>query len=250
MSSSSFSDLASNNESDILETSHLCFKNTSGLHDLVENKVEANVAKMISPAISKKKSFANDFNQNNKREKLCSTKKCICLLLVFMFLAMDILLNIFFVTDSFEKAPSFIEYDISHSLIDLWFISIARDLFLFIIILCVAIRHKFISGFIKFIHKKYISAFLTLIMYSFAMIKMLLHSDTRQVKQNSMFMFIWNVIAGFLFFICWYMLRLLKHKILNYRKTDIDGGDLDENAKEEDIFIGRNLIIFLKPVKI
>ena len=75
------------------------------------------------------------------------------------------------------------------------------------------------------------------------MIKMLLHADTLQVRQNNMFMYIWNVIAGFLFFICWYMLRLLKHKQSNYRKTDIDGGDLDENAKEEDIFIGKSLFI-------
>jgi len=71
------------------------------------------------------------------------------------------------------------------------------------------------------------------------MIKMLLHSDTRQVKQSSMLMFIWNVAAGFLFFISWYMLRLLNHKQLNYRKTDIDGGDLGENGNEEDIFIGK-----------
>jgi len=71
------------------------------------------------------------------------------------------------------------------------------------------------------------------------MIKMLLHSDTRQVKQSSMLMFIWNVVAGFLFFISWYMLRLLNHKQLNYRKTDIDGGDLGENGNEEDIFIGK-----------
>ena len=32
------------------------------------------------------------------------------------------------------------------------------------------------------------------------------------------------------------MLRLLNHKQLNYRKTDVDGGDLGENANEEDIF--------------
>ena len=68
---------------------------------------------------------------------------------------------------------------------------------------------------------------------------MLLHSDTQQVKQSSMLMFIWNVAAGFLFFISWYMLRLLNHKQLNYRKTDVDGGDLGENANEEDIFIGK-----------
>ena len=76
------------------------------------------------------------------------------------------------------------------------------------------------------------------------MIKMLLHSDTRQVRQNNMFMYIWNVIAGFIFFICWYMLRLLKYKQSNYRKTDCESAD--EQYNEKDAFIGMIFVILFK----
>jgi hypothetical protein len=74
-------------------------------------------------------------------------------------------------------------------------------------------------------------------MYSFAMIKMLVHADQRVPDRNSMIMFIWNIFAGVLFFISWYMLALLKSKRSSYTKTDVDGGDLGDNALEEDILI-------------
>lgn len=77
-------------------------------------------------------------------------------------------------------------------------------------------------------------------MYSFSMAKMLLHTDKRQnPDQNNMIMFIWDIAASFLFFISFYMLALLKLKKSNYQKTDVDGGDLGDNAGEEDIFIGK-----------
>jgi hypothetical protein len=89
------------------------------------------------------------------------------------------------------------------------------------------------------VHKKYISALLCLAMYSFAMIKMLLHADQRVPQQHNMIMFIWNIIAAVLFFLSWYMMSLLNLKNSNYFKTDVDGGDLGESAPtEDDIFLG------------
>jgi hypothetical protein len=94
------------------------------------------------------------------RSKMCCTRKCFCCFLIACFICVDILVNIFFVTDQFQIAPSFIGYHISTSLLDLWCISIARDCCLLFILIFVVIRHRFISGFVKFVHKKYISAFL------------------------------------------------------------------------------------------
>lgn len=222
----------------------------SGISDTIKRpKLKAKSKKKFS-----KKSSRIDQEKRDEESclqsvgNMCCSRKCFCVGLIAVFISMDILVNLFFVTESFKKTPDFSNYHINSSLIDVWFISMARDLVLFVVVTFVAIRHKFISGFVKFVHKKYISAFLCLMMYSFAMIKMLLHSDTRQVKQNNMFMLMWNVFAGFLFFISWYMLRLLKHKQSNYRKTDIDGGDLDENGNEEDIFIG-NLFLSVSAIQ-
>lgn len=181
----------------------------SGISDTIKHS-KSKSKKRFSKKINRlEQETREEINFYQRSDKMCCTRKCFCCFLIALFVIVDILLNIFFVTDSFQIMPSFNGYNISSSLLDIWIISIARDLILALILICVVIRHKFISGFVKFVHKKYISAFLCLIMYSFAMIKMLLHSDTRQVKQSSMFMFLWNVIAGFLFFINWYMLRYI-----------------------------------------
>jgi hypothetical protein len=123
-----------------------------------------------------------------------------------------------------------------------WVISLVRDAVLLLVILTVGIRHKFIHQFIRFVHKKYVSALLCLIMYSYSMLKMLLHSDQaftdqRPSDNTSMLMFLWNIISAFLFFIAWYMLALLKPKESFYQKTNVDGGDAGENEVEEDIFL-------------
>lgn len=122
-------------------------------------------------------------------------------------------------------------------------ISVVRDCVLFLILLTVAIKHSLVYGLIRFVHKKYVSGFLCLIMYSYAMLKMLLHSDqafidNRASDNTSMLMFLWNIISAFMFFIVWYMLALLKLKECNYQKTNIDGGDMEGEAEaEEDIFL-------------
>jgi hypothetical protein len=210
---------------------------------------------------SSQKRIKQSLNNNNNtqthiiqqnREMNCCTKKCACIFLITLNISFDIIFNAFFVTKSFTKWPfenlfSYSRmanekkwsYEFSTSLFDVWTVSVMRDLFLLIVVCISGIKHHKIYYFIKFIHQKYIAAFLCLIMYSFAMIKMLVYADQRQIvdKQN-MCMFIWNIIAAFCFFISFYMLALLKPKECSYRKTDVDGGDLGEIAGEEDIFIG------------
>jgi hypothetical protein len=121
------------------------------------------------------------------------------------------------------------------SLVDVWAISILRDIFLFIIGLVVLIHHRIIHIFIKNFHRKYISALLCLLMYSYAMLKLLIHADNRKTNISNVFICIWNIIAAFLFFIVWYMLSLLK--LFDYKKTNVDGGE-NENGDEADIFLG------------
>lgn len=176
-------------------------------------------------------------NQAEQESTMCCNKKCTCVAFIAIYISFDVLFNAFFVTSAFTKQPAFSDYTIESSLVDVWLISVARDLVLTFVILMVGIRHQLISGFVKFVHKKYISSFLCLVMYSFAMIKMLIHADKRVPDRSSMIMFIWNIFAGILFFISWYMLALLKSKSSNYQKTDVDGGDLGDNAPEEDILI-------------
>lgn len=146
------------------------------------------------------------------------------------------------ITKSFNKLPTYENFNIKTSTYDVWIISIVRDVLLFLIILIIAIRHRLVYSLIRFIHKKYLSAFLCLIMYSYSMLKMLLHSDQafnnkRSPDNTSMLMFIWNIIAAFLFFIVWYSISLLKLKECNYQKTNIDGSDMGDNDGEEDIFL-------------
>nr|QUF59444.1 ATP-binding cassette transporter Abcb9 [Brachionus angularis] len=170
-----------------------------------------------------------------------NAKKLTCCILITIYISLDVFLNVFFVTKSFTRLPwlsneSKDVYKIESSLIDVWTISIARDLFLAILLFIVLIRDQLVHPFIKYIHQKYISSFLCLLMYSFCMVKMLLHADQRkQTDKINMFMFIWNIVASFLFFITIYMLALLKPKqSANYQKTDLDGTD---NNLEEDILI-------------
>jgi hypothetical protein len=106
----------------------------------------------------------------------------------------------------------------------------------------VSIHHRIIHSFIKNVHRKYISAVLCLLMYSYAMIKLLIHTDNRPKNNINVLMCIWNIIAAFLFFIVWYALSLLK--LFDYKKTNIDGGE-NENGDEADIFLGK--YSFLKP---
>nr|UOU03331.1 ATP-binding cassette subfamily B9 [Brachionus rubens] len=190
------------------------------------------------------KSIDRISNDDQKRDMCSNTKKLICLLLLTIFVFFDIFLNVFFVTKSFTKPPWLSEsvqyqYEFTTSLIDLWAVSLARDLFFIIIILWTIIRHQFIHQFIKFIHSKYISPFLCLLMYSFAMLKMLFYADQRVKRDpNNMSMYLWNIFAGFMFFISVYMLALLKPKQLDsYQKTTVDGGDPGEANQEEDILI-------------
>jgi hypothetical protein len=173
-----------------------------------------------------------------KSEKMCCTKKFVCVSLIAIYVFLDAFLNIFFVTKSFSMMPTFNEYDIRTSLIDVWFVAIVRDFLLIAVLAILLVRHQTIYKFVRFVHRKYITAFLCLIMYASAMGKMLLHADKRVPDRINMIMLIWNIAAAFLFFISFYLLSLLKVKKYNYQKTDIDGGDLAENGGEEDIFIG------------
>ena len=175
----------------------------------------------------------------------CCSRKCVCVTLIFAFILIDVFLNAFFVTYSFTRAPSFHPYNVRLSLIDIWSVSLARDLVLFVVVLVTAAKHHAIYKFVKFVHRSYLSAFLCLLMYSFAMAKMLLHADQRaQPDQTNMAMLIWNIFAAFGFFISFYMLALLKIRKSSYSKTDIDGGDIGENGGEEDVFIGYYSILF------
>lgn len=166
---------------------------------------------------------------------------------VFAFTWLDVFLNAFFVTYSFTQEPKLggrlsQEYDIRLSLIDIWAVSIVRDLILLLVVIAVIIRHQSVYKFIKFVHRSYLTAFLCLLMYSFAMGKMLLHADRREhPDQTNMGMLMWNIFAAFAFFISFYMMALLKVRKSNYSKTDVDGGDIGENgaAVDKDAFIGK-----------
>lgn len=180
---------------------------------------------------------------------MCSNaKKTACLVLITIYSVLDVLCNLFFITRAFTQKPwQSLElgqgFRIDESLIDVWCISLLRDVFLITVLTLVSVRHRFVHGFIKFVHNKFIGAFLCLMMYSYSMIKMLLHADQRKsTDPTSMTMFLWNIFASFAFFISIYMLALLKPKqSANYQKTDIDGGDPGDNALEEDILIGKLL---------
>ena len=174
-----------------------------------------------------------------QRAKMCCSKKCACHSLVWIMVALDAGLNLFFMTRAFTQRPqSIAEFHFNNSLHDVWLISVLRDVFLLIISLLIATRHHFAYSLLCFLHKKYLTAFACLAMYSYAMIKMLLladqaHRETHEVDRISMLMLIGNVIAAFLFFVACYALVLLKPKESNYQKTDVDGGD----PLDYDIFI-------------
>ena len=180
-----------------------------------------------------------------EQNRMCSnTKKLICMTFLIVYVFFDVFLNAFFVTKSFKQIPWLseehkTEYVFSTSLIDLWVVSLLRDLFLIVVIFIAIIRHHLAHRFIKYIHTRYIGAFLCLLMYSFAMVKMLFYADQREERdKNNMFMCIWNIFAGFLFFINVYMFALLKPKHTDsYQKTNVDGGDPGETPQEEDILI-------------
>lgn len=171
---------------------------------------------------------------------MCS-KKCACVTFIFIYIAIDILINLLLMTEGLVSLKNY--YFLSNPtiyadlVIDVWLISFVRDIFLLITVLFVLINHRFIHNFIKLIHQKYLSAFLTLSMYSYAMIKLLIHADARKTIPFNVLINIWNIIAAFLFFIFWYSLSLLK--VNDYKKTNIDGGDA-ENADDNDIFLGKN----------
>jgi hypothetical protein len=141
--------------------------------------------------------------------------------MISLYLAMDVLINLFFVSYSFTKRPDgFDNFKMSMSVIDVWLVSLVRDLFLLIILVLFVARQQLIYPFVRFVHKKYLSSFLCLAMYSYAMIKMLLHADqNKNVNHSSMLLFMWNVCAAYLFFISWYMMALLKLKDCNYQKV-------------------------------
>ena len=77
------------------------------------------------------------------------------------------------ITKSFNKVPTYENFNIKTSTYDVWVVSLARDALLFLVILTVGIRHKLIHRFIRIVHKKYISALFCLFMYSYSMLKML-----------------------------------------------------------------------------
>lgn len=191
------------------------------------------------------KSFNRAISNNQNSLPMCTnTKKFICITLSLAFISIDVLLNAFYVTKSFKKGLWLSEehqgkYVFATSLIDIWIISLLRDLFLTTVVLWTIISHQKAQFFIKFVHKRYIGAFFCLLMYSFAMIKMLFYADQRaNPDPNYMFMCVWNIFAGFVFFIEVYMFALIKPKLSdNYQKANIDGGDPGENPQEDDILI-------------
>ncbi|CAF0729488.1 unnamed protein product [Brachionus calyciflorus] len=174
---------------------------------------------------------------------MCSnTKKLMCLILLTLYVTFDAFFNLVFTTKSFKQTPwlsMLNKYNFTTSLIDLWIVSILRDIFLTCVILMTIIRHHVTHRFIKYIHTRYLGATLCLLMYSFAMIKMLFYSDGRKdTDVNNMFMYVWNIFSGFMFFISVYLLALLKPKFSdNYQKATVDGGDPNEVPQEEDILI-------------
>ncbi|RNA06435.1 ATP-binding cassette sub-family B member 9 isoform X1 [Brachionus plicatilis] len=191
------------------------------------------------------KSFNREILKNQNSSPMCTnTKKFICVTLSLAFISIDVLLNAFYVTDSFRKSLWLSEehqgkYVFATSLVDLWIISLLRDLFLTMVVFWTIIQHPKAHNFIKFVHKRYIGAFLCLLMYSFAMIKMLFYADQRSdPDKNHMFMSVWNIFAGFIFFIEVYMFALIKPKQSDsYKKTNVDGSDPGESPQEDDILI-------------
>jgi hypothetical protein len=164
-------------------------------------------------------------------------RKLLVTCLIFMYLIGDNLINIIFVTHSFTKLPSFVsDYNVSSSLIDIWLISLVKCTFLFVFTLLVIVRHSLVFKFIRFIHLKYISLVLCLAIYSFAIVKMLLHAETRLIEAKCMAMFIWNFISSFLFYACWYMLKLLKLRTIN--RGSKKEGDGNEEDLEKSAFLG------------
>lgn len=176
------------------------------------------------------------------------TKKCAFLAFTFLFIFIDIFLNQLYMTDGFTDINKFLLINSNGTLlilyadllVDIWIVSIVRDIFLLIISFIVVIDHRLCHKFIKFMHHKYINALLCLCMYSYAMIKLLLHADNRKTNLMNVFMLIWNIIAAFLYFISMYLYSLLK--VFDYKKTNIDGGEL-ENGEEADIFLGNFKLI-------
>jgi hypothetical protein len=177
---------------------------------------------------------------------MCS-KKCAFLTFTFFYLTLDIFINQCLMTNGFTDLKNFMYFNTESSngttktieyadlLIDQWLISNIRDLFIFIILIIVIINHHLCYKFLKFLHHHYINATLCLLMYSYAMIKLLLHADNRTTHLTNVFMLVWNIISGFLYFISMYMLSLLK--VFDYKKTNVDGGELENGGDEADIFL-------------
>ncbi len=190
--------------------------------------------------------FASDFKAYNANidATMCS-KKCAALTFLFIFVGFDLALNLILMTNGLTSINNyFLITSFADTVIDIYAISILRDLFLLIISFIVSIHHRIIHSFIRNLHRKYISAILCLLMYSYAMIKLLIHVDSKQNKKSGfhVFLCIWNIIAAFLFFITWYALSLLK--LFDYKKTNVDGGE-NENGDENDIFLGKRLFSYL-----
>jgi hypothetical protein len=168
-------------------------------------------SKNSDPIIEPKRTHKS---KNIVRNKMCCSKKCGCLSLIAVYISLDVLFNLFFVTfsanltksfitspnisKSFHRFPSFQNFNIKTSTYDVWVVSLVRDAFLFFIILTVAIRHRFVYTFIRFIHKKYISSFLCLIMYSYAMLKMVIRLFILYKRENIwVYLKNWNKIFSF-----------------------------------------------------
>nr|QNH67875.1 ATP-binding cassette transporter subfamily B member 9 [Brachionus rotundiformis] len=191
------------------------------------------------------KSFNRVASSNHNSSPMCTnTKKFMCVTLSLAFIPIDLLLNAFYVTKSFKQGLWLSEehpgkYVFATSLIDLWIVSLLRDIFLTMVVFWTIIQHQKAHSFIKFVHQRYIGAFFCLLMYSFAMIKMLFYADQRSDRdKNHMLMCLWNIFAGFSFFIIVYMFALVKPKQTDsYQKTNVDGGDPGDNPQEDDILI-------------
>lgn len=101
----------------------------------------------------------------------CWSRKCACVGFILAFALLDVFLNAFFVTYSFTRAPDFAlaAYDIRMALVDIWVVSLVRDSVLLVVVLCTLVRHQLVYRFIRAMHRSYLTAFLCLVMYSFAM---------------------------------------------------------------------------------
>ncbi len=243
LSSTASSSASSSCSSIVLETNLIESNNQTTTTQAVTKKT-AQVLKRLSNSNrlvrqNRRDLLDNKHNiiSNQSSEKMCCTKRFNCTLFILMYLCSDLTLNLLFVTNLLKRLPSFDGFDVRSSLIDVWIISLLRDVILLTILFLFVIKHNFIFSFIKWVHNHYLSAFLCLMQYSFVMIKMLLHADQREPDRSTMIFLIWNIAASILFFISWYAMALIKPKECNYSKTDVDGGDLGENAHEEDIFI-------------